>query len=109
MSTSKPKPPARGKAEREAQARLDADRVRGNRFRMERPTGLSSSKPVRTDESGNFLRDKKGKPLREAEPMPKAVLMARTAGSCRKVWNLGLDALRADLDAGRRVAGYAAL
>ena len=76
---------------------------------MERPTGLSSSKPVRTDESGKFLLNKKGKPLREAEPMPKAVLMARTAGSCRKVWNLGLDALRADLDAGRRVAGYAAL
>ena len=95
--------------EQEERSRRDAERVRGNRFRMDTLVGPSTSKAVLADALGNFLFKRNGQPLREAVPMSKEVLMARTEGCCRKVWNLGLDSLDADLSAGRRVAGYGAL
>ena len=76
----------------------DADTVRGNRFACKPMNGPSETRALLRDADGAFLPEGQGW-SREEGFLSKAELLARTAGCCRHVWNLGKRAIDDALEA----------
>ena len=87
----------------------DTETVRGNRFELYALKGDSNERPLAKAEDGSFSVDGKGRFVREERRISRKNLLLRTAGCCRKVWNLGLKHLLRRLEEKVRIGGYVEL
>ena len=102
--------PKKGKGLRKVEREIpDTETVRGNRFELYALKGDSNERPLARAEDGSFIVDEKGVFVREKGRISRKGLLYRTAGCCRKVWNLGLVHLLLGLEEKARVCGYAGL
>ena len=71
--------------------------------------GDSNERPLAKAGDGSFAKDAGGRFVREERRISRKNLLLRTAGCCRKVWNLGLAHLLRRLEEKARVGGYVEL